>query len=59
MIEGSNSLTLATAERTNAFVTLVFGYSVLALLYQNRAAFGINGYELNFGFNSSSLIDVL
>ncbi|KAF2755241.1 hypothetical protein EJ05DRAFT_442447 [Pseudovirgaria hyperparasitica] len=31
-------------ERTNAFVTLVFGYSVLALLYQNSAEFGINGF---------------
>ena len=29
-------------ERTNAFVTLVFGYSVVALLYQNGVAFGIN-----------------
>jgi len=29
-------------ERTGAFVTLVFGYSVLALLYQSRAAMGIN-----------------
>lgn len=32
------------AERTNAFVTLVFGYSVLALLFQNKAAYGINAY---------------
>ncbi|KAL8694735.1 MAG: hypothetical protein Q9218_000661 [Villophora microphyllina] len=31
-------------ERTNAFVTLVFGYSVVALLYQNRAAYGINAF---------------
>lgn len=31
-------------ERTNAFVTLVFGYSVIALLYQNRAAYGINAF---------------
>ncbi|KAL8841050.1 MAG: hypothetical protein Q9170_001075 [Blastenia crenularia] len=31
-------------ERTNAFVTLVFGYSVLALLYQNRSAYGINAF---------------
>ena len=31
-------------ERTNAFVTLVFGYSVVALLYQNKAAFGINAF---------------
>ena len=31
-------------ERTNAFVTLVFGYSVLALLYQNRATYGINAF---------------
>lgn len=29
-------------ERTNAFVTLVFGYSVVALLFQNRAPYGIN-----------------
>jgi hypothetical protein len=35
----------AIAERTNAFVTLVFGYSVLALIYQNHAAFGVNAYE--------------
>ncbi|MCJ1470309.1 hypothetical protein MMC07_008954 [Pseudocyphellaria aurata] len=31
-------------ERTNAFVTLVFGYSVVALLFQNRAAYGINAF---------------
>ncbi|KAI4107723.1 MAG: hypothetical protein L6R37_001408 [Teloschistes peruensis] len=31
-------------ERTNAFVTLVFGYSVVSLLYQNRAAYGINAF---------------
>ena len=30
-------------ERTNAFVTLVFGYSVVALLFQNREA-GINAF---------------
>ena len=34
------------AERTNAFVTLVFGYSVVALLFQNRASYGINAYVL-------------
>ena len=31
-------------ERTGAFVTLVFGYSVVALLYENKVAFGINAY---------------
>ena len=31
-------------ERTNAFVTLVFGYSVIALLFQNQAAYGINAF---------------
>ncbi|KAL8711317.1 MAG: hypothetical protein Q9220_004214 [cf. Caloplaca sp. 1 TL-2023] len=31
-------------ERTNAFVTLVFGYSVVSLLFQNRAAYGINAF---------------
>ena len=31
-------------ERNNAFVTLVFGYSVVALLYQNKAAMGINAF---------------
>ena len=31
-------------ERTSAFVTLVFGYSVVALLFQNTAAFGINAF---------------
>jgi low temperature requirement protein LtrA len=30
--------------RTEEFVTLVFGYSVVALLYQNKAAFGINAF---------------
>ncbi|KAL8766609.1 MAG: hypothetical protein Q9209_006674 [Squamulea sp. 1 TL-2023] len=30
--------------RTNAFVTLVFGYSVVGLFYQNRAAYGINAF---------------
>jgi low temperature requirement protein LtrA len=31
-------------ERTNAFVTLIFGYSVVSLLYQNAAPFGINAF---------------
>ncbi|KAI9792970.1 MAG: hypothetical protein M1816_001292 [Peltula sp. TS41687] len=31
-------------ERTNAFVTLVFGYSVVALLYQNRDSNGIDSF---------------
>jgi low temperature requirement protein LtrA len=31
-------------ERTNAFVTLVFGYSVVAIIYQNAASFGINAF---------------
>ena len=31
-------------ERTNAFVTLVFGYSVVALLYQNNGSIGINAF---------------
>lgn len=31
-------------ERTNAFVTLVLGYSVVALLFQNRAPLGINAF---------------
>lgn len=31
-------------ERMNAFVGLVFGYSVVALLYQNRAPFGMNAF---------------
>lgn len=31
-------------ERTNALVTLVFGYSVVALLFQNKAAYGINAF---------------
>ncbi|EPS36916.1 hypothetical protein H072_9506 [Dactylellina haptotyla CBS 200.50] len=31
-------------ERMGAFVSLVFGYSVVALLYQNTASFGINGF---------------
>lgn len=31
-------------ERTNAFTTLVFGYSVVALLFQNRAEYGINAF---------------
>ena len=39
-------------ERTNAFVTLVFGYSVLALLFQNREA-GINAF---FGKGALGLI---
>lgn len=29
-------------ERIGAFVTLVYGYSVVALLYQNQATFGMN-----------------
>lgn len=33
------------AERTNAFVTLVFGYSVVVILYQNKAEYGINAYD--------------
>lgn len=31
-------------ERTNAFVTLVFGYSVVVLLFQNKAAYGLNAF---------------
>jgi low temperature requirement protein LtrA len=31
-------------ERTNAFVTLIFGYSVVAVLYQNTASFGVNAF---------------
>ncbi|TVY32284.1 hypothetical protein LSUB1_G007218 [Lachnellula subtilissima] len=31
-------------ERTNAFVTLVFGYSVVAVIYQSAASFGLNAY---------------
>lgn len=31
-------------ERTNAFVSLVFGYSVVALLFQNRSHMGLNAF---------------
>jgi low temperature requirement protein LtrA len=31
-------------ERNNAFVSLVFGYSVLTILYQNRSSTGINAF---------------
>ncbi|OAG40414.1 hypothetical protein AYO21_05314 [Fonsecaea monophora] len=31
-------------ERTNAFVSLVFGYSVLTILYQSRARVGLNAF---------------
>ncbi|KAL8953727.1 MAG: hypothetical protein Q9222_000409 [Ikaeria aurantiellina] len=31
-------------ERTNAFVTLVFGYSVVSLFFQNKAAYGVNAF---------------
>lgn len=31
-------------ERTNAFVTLVFGYSVVAVIYQSTASFGLNAF---------------
>jgi low temperature requirement protein LtrA len=31
-------------ERTNAFVTLVFGYSVVAIIYQSSAHFGLNAF---------------
>ncbi|RFU32656.1 hypothetical protein B7463_g3676, partial [Scytalidium lignicola] len=31
-------------ERTNAFVTLVFGYTVVAIIYQNAASFGVNAF---------------
>jgi low temperature requirement protein LtrA len=31
-------------ERTNAFVTLVFGYSVVAIIYQNAASLGLNAF---------------
>jgi low temperature requirement protein LtrA len=30
--------------RTDAFVTLVFGYSVVAIIYQNAASFGLNAF---------------
>ena len=46
-------------ERTNAFVTLVFGYSVVALVYQSASSFGLNaffgksilGLTIAFSFN--------
>lgn len=31
-------------ERTNAFTTLVLGYSVVSLLYQNKATYGFNAF---------------
>jgi low temperature requirement protein LtrA len=31
-------------ERNNAFVTLVFGYSVLTIIFQSRSSFGINAF---------------
>jgi low temperature requirement protein LtrA len=31
-------------ERTNAFVSLVFGYSVLTILFQSRARIGLNAF---------------
>ncbi|KAH8657000.1 bacterial low temperature requirement A protein-domain-containing protein [Tricladium varicosporioides] len=31
-------------ERTNAFVTLVFGYSVVAIIYQSATGFGLNAF---------------
>ena len=31
-------------ERTNAFVTLVFGYSVVAIIYQNASSLGFNAF---------------
>lgn len=31
-------------ERTNAFVGLVFGYSVVAIIYQNAAHYGLNAF---------------
>lgn len=31
-------------ERTNAFVTLVFGYTVVAMLYQNQSKMGLNAF---------------
>lgn len=31
-------------QRTNAFVALVFGYSVVAIIYQNAAHFGLNAF---------------
>ena len=31
-------------ERTNAFVTLVFGYSVVAIIYQNASSLGLNAF---------------
>ncbi|RDW87366.1 hypothetical protein BP5796_03060 [Coleophoma crateriformis] len=31
-------------ERTNAFVTLVFGYAVVSIIYQSSARFGVNAF---------------
>jgi hypothetical protein len=31
-------------ERNNAFIALVFGYSILTILYQSHASFGINAF---------------
>jgi hypothetical protein len=36
----------APSERTNAFVSLVFGYSVLTILYQSRAKVSLNSYVI-------------
>ena len=49
-------------ERTNAFVTLVFGYSVVVLLYQNGVAFGINAlviYPLLSGKSINGIVAFL
>ncbi len=35
-------INIQLAERTNQFVTLVLGYAVVAMLFQNKASFGIN-----------------
>ncbi|KAG8903841.1 hypothetical protein FRB99_002656 [Tulasnella sp. 403] len=40
-------------ERTGAFVTLVFGYSIVSVIYQNQARFGLNTF---FGKAILSLI---
>ncbi len=31
-------------ERANSFVTLILGYSVIALLFQNRSEIGVNAF---------------
>jgi hypothetical protein len=39
-------------ERIGAFVTVVFGFSIIELIYQNKNSFGLNGFVETEGYSA-------